>query len=57
MINFHLYRPNDLPQVCETRIEDGQLSMCINPNINYGGGSGPLWAVENHVAQFTVAEH
>ena len=57
MINIPLYAPHDLPRIGETRIEDGQLSMCINPNANYGGGSGPLWAVENQLAQFTVAEH
>jgi hypothetical protein len=57
MINIPLYAPHDLPRVGETRIEDGQLSMCINPNANYGGGSGPLWAVENQLTQFTVAEH
>jgi hypothetical protein len=57
MINIPLYTTDDLPQVGETRIEDGQKSMCINSYINYGGGSGPLWATENHIAQFTVVEH
>ncbi len=57
MQNIPLYTPHDLPQLGETKIEDGQLAMCINPYISYGGGSGDLWAVENHVAQFTVKEH
>lgn len=57
MQNIPLYTPDNLPRLGETRIEDGQLAMCINPYISYGGGSGDLWAVENQIAQFTVKEH
>jgi hypothetical protein len=41
----------------ETRIEDGQLAMCLSRLASYGGGSGPLWAVENQCAQFTTESH
>jgi hypothetical protein len=57
MQNIPLYTPDNLPRLGETRIEDGQLAMCINPFTSYACGSGDLWAVENKVAQFTVKEH
>ena len=41
----------------ETRIEEGQLAMCITPFASYGGGSGALWAVENQCVQFTTEAH
>lgn len=41
----------------ETRIEDGQLAMCITPNASYGGGGGSLWAVENQCVQFSTDAH
>jgi hypothetical protein len=44
------------PIVGETRLHNGQKSMCIEPEANYGGGSGPLWATENHIAQFAVRD-
>lgn len=42
------------PQVGETRLVDGELAMCIASMANYGGGSGPLWAIENQPCQFTT---
>jgi len=30
--------------------------MCIESEANYGGGSGPLWATENHIAQFALRD-
>jgi len=40
----------------ETRLVNGQLAMCISPCASYGGGSGPLWAIENQECQFTARE-
>ena len=42
------------PHVGETRLVEGQLSMCIASWVSYGGGSGPLWATENKPCQFTT---
>ena len=42
------------PKLCETRLQDGQLAMCINPDAQYGHGHGPLWAVENQCVQFST---
>ena len=42
------------PKLCETRRQDGQLAMCINPDAQYGHGHGPLWAVENQCVQFST---
>jgi hypothetical protein len=42
------------PYIGETKLVDGRRAMCLNPCANYGGGSGPLWAVEGHLAEFTV---
>jgi hypothetical protein len=44
------------PHVGETCLVDGQLSMCIASCVSYGGGSGPLWAVENQPCQFTTVK-
>ena len=41
----------------ETTLIDGQVAMCINPEARYGGGAGPIWAVENQSAQFTTRRH
>jgi len=42
------------PHIGETRLVEGQLSMCIASWVSYGGGSGPLWAIENQPCQFTT---
>lgn len=52
-LNNMLQLPAEL-MVGETQLMDGQLSMCICPNASYGGGSGPLWAIENNRCQFTT---
>lgn len=52
-LNEMLQSPAEL-MVGETQIMDGQLAMCICPDASYGGGSGPLWAIENHRCQFTT---
>lgn len=52
-LNDMLQRSAEL-MVGETQIMDGQLAMCICPCASYGGGSGPLWAIENHRCQFTT---
>ena len=52
-LNDMLQRPAEL-MVGETRFMDGQLAMCICPCASYGGGSGPLWAIQNHRCQFTT---
>ena len=44
------------PMVGETCLHNGQKSMCIESEANYGGGSGPLWATENHIAQFALRD-
>lgn len=44
------------PKVGETHLVDGQLSMCIASFVSYGGGSGPLWAIENQSCQFTTVK-
>ena len=31
--------------------------MCITPKATYGGGCGPLWAIEGMPCQFTTASH
>jgi len=45
------------PREGETKLVNGQLAMCIREMANYGGGSGPLWAIENMPAQFTLTSH
>ena len=42
------------PEVGDTCLINGELAMCIAAMANYGGGSGPLWAIENHPCQFTT---
>ena len=49
-----LLETNLEPQVGETRLVDGELSMCVATWASYGGGSGPLWAIENQTCQFTT---
>lgn len=52
-LNEMLNRPAEL-MAGETQLMGGQLAMCICPWASYGGGSGPLWAIENHSCQFTT---
>ena len=42
------------PYVGEIKLMDGRRAMCLNPSASYGGGSGPLWAIEGQMAEFTV---
>ena len=44
------------PMVGETCLHNGQKSMCIESEANYCGGSGPLLATENHIAQFALRD-
>jgi len=41
------------PRAGEVR-DDGTRRVCINPHAEYGGGGGPLWAVEGREAQLTT---
>ena len=41
----------------EVKFIDGKKAMCIASKASYGGGSGPLWAIEDMVCQFTTASH
>jgi hypothetical protein len=49
-------RTNDRtdPYIGEIKLVNGRRAMCLNPCANYGGGSGPLWAIEGYLAEFTV---
>ena len=33
---------------------EGRKCLCVSNWATYGGGSGPLWAVEGHSAQLTL---
>lgn len=41
----------------EIKLIDDKRAMCITPKASYGGGSGPLWAIEDMPYQFTTARH
>jgi hypothetical protein len=41
----------------EVKFIDGKKAMCISPKASYGGGFGPLWAIEDMACQFTTASH
>jgi hypothetical protein len=41
----------------EVKLIDGKKAMCITPKAAYGGGFGPLWAIEDMACQFTTASH
>ena len=41
----------------EIKLIDGKKAMCIAPKAAYGGGFGPLWAIEDIACQFTTARH
>lgn len=41
----------------EVKFIDGKKAMCISPKASYGGGFGPLWAIEDIACQFTTASH
>lgn len=47
-----LFRPAEL-RAGETKMIDGRIALCINPN-SY---RGPLWAIKNRCAMFTVDGH
>lgn len=41
----------------EVKFIEGKKAMCITPSATYGGGIGPLWAIEGMPCQFTTARH
>lgn len=51
------YKAHHHPRVGEVCLINSQRAMCINSFIQYGGGSGPLWAVEHQRAQFALKSH
>ena len=42
------------PFTGEIKLVEGRRAMCVNPHASYGGGSGPLWAIQGGFAGFTV---
>jgi len=42
------------PKAGEIYTIKGRKCLCIHPEVSYGGGSLPLWAVEGHSAQLTL---
>lgn len=51
-----LLKPQPL-KAGEVKFIDGKKAMCITPKATYGGGFGPLWAIEGMPCQFTTASH
>lgn len=51
-----LLKPQTL-KAGEVKFMDGKRAMCITPKATYGGGFGPLWAIEGMPCQFTTASH
>lgn len=51
-----LLKPQPL-KAGEVKFIDGKKGMCITPKATYGGGFGPLWAIEGMPCQFTTASH
>lgn len=51
-----LLKPQPL-KAGEVKFIDGKKAMCITPKATYGGGFGPLWAIEGKPCQFTTASH
>ena len=51
-----LLKPQTL-KAGEVKFIDGKRAMCITPKATYGGGFGPLWAIEGMPCQFTTASH
>lgn len=42
------------PLTGEIKLINGHKAMCVSPHASYGGGSGPLWAIQGGFASFTV---
>ena len=56
LVDQILLKPQPL-KAGEVKFIYGKKAMCITPKATYGGGCGPLWAIEGMPCQFTTASH